>query len=148
MGVPYRGHSFSALGVLSPSSAQVACAARLIEESKTDEEIAMYEPSKHISTFHIAGFQHYDGALVLEKLKAGAPLELVIEPDNPHDPNAIQVRFEGVKLGYVPASENKDMALMMFYGHADVYEARVNQVDPEADPWKQVRMGVYVRDAR
>lgn len=34
-------------------------------------EEAMYEPSRNIMTFHIAGFQFWDGALVLNQLKAG-----------------------------------------------------------------------------
>ena len=108
----------------------------------------MYEPSKHVKTFHIAGFQHYDGALVFNQLKVGTVLDMAPERDNPHDPNAIELRFEETKLGYVPASENSLMAVMAFYGHDDVFEARVIQVDPEADPWRQVRVGVYVTDAR
>ena len=35
----------------------------------------------------------------------------------------------------------------MFFGH-DILELRVLQVDPEADPWEQVRVGLYVADAR
>lgn len=40
------------------------------------------------------------------------------------------------------------MATLAHFGHADVFEARVIQVDPEAEPWKQVRVGLYVSDAR
>ena len=108
----------------------------------------MYEPSRLVSAFHIAGFQHYDGAFVLDKLKPGKRLKMVPEPDNPYDPNAIELRYKKVKLGFVPRSENEQLALMAFYGHKDVFEARVLQVDPEADPWRQVRVGIYVKDAR
>ncbi|MBQ3106849.1 MAG: HIRAN domain-containing protein, partial [Eggerthellaceae bacterium] len=98
--------------------------------------------------FFVAGFRCYDGALVLGRLQAGAAVDLVPEFDNPYDRDAIEIRYEGVKLGYVPASKNASMALMAFYGHADVFEARILQVDSEADPWEQVRVGIYVRDAR
>jgi hypothetical protein len=37
---------------------------------------------------------------------------------------------------------------MDYYGHADVFEVRILQVDKEAAPWQQVRVGVYIRDAR
>ena len=37
---------------------------------------------------------------------------------------------------------------MMYYGHKDVFEARVQQVAPERSPWHQVRVGLYVVDAR
>lgn len=35
-----------------------------------------YEPSKHLDTFNIAGFQHWDGATVISELKVGQKLEL------------------------------------------------------------------------
>ena len=108
----------------------------------------MYEPSRRISTFHIAGFQHHDGALVLGKLKPGKRLKLVPEPDNPHDPDAIELRYKKAKLGYVPRSENGMLAAMAHHGHKGVFEARVLQVDPEVDLWRQVRVGIYVADKR
>ena len=108
----------------------------------------MFEPSRHVSTFHIAGFQHYDGAFALEKLKPGKKLKMVPDPTNPYDPYAIELRYKKAKLGYVPRNENEQLALMAFYGHTGVFEARVLQVDPEAEPWRQVRVGIYVKDAR
>ncbi len=108
----------------------------------------MYEPSRHVKSFFVAGFQHYDGALVLDKLKPGKKLKMTHCPDNPHDPNAVELRYKKVKLGYVPRTDNADIALMAFYGHEDVFEARVLQVDPEAEPWRQVRVGIYVTDRR
>lgn len=108
----------------------------------------MYEPSRHLNTFNIAGFQHYDGALVLEKLKPGTKLKMVPDPKNPHDPDAIELHYKKTKLGFVPHGENELLALMAFYGHKNVFEVRVLQVDPSAAPWQQVRVGVYVTDAR
>lgn len=108
----------------------------------------MYEPSRHLKTFYVAGFQHYDGALVLDKLKPGKRLKMMFEQDNPYDPNAVALYYKKTKLGYVPRCENETMALMAFYGHGAVFEARVLQVDPDADPWNQVRVGIYVTDAR
>lgn len=108
----------------------------------------MYEPSRHMATYYIAGFQHWDGALALGELKPGAELSLAPEPDNPYDPEAMAIFFGQTKLGYVPASENGTVSLMCRYGHADAFELRVLQVDAEADPWHQVRVGLYVRDAR
>lgn len=31
----------------------------------------MYQPSRHLSTFFIAAFQHYDGALVINQMSIG-----------------------------------------------------------------------------
>lgn len=108
----------------------------------------MYEPSRHMDTYYIAGFQHWDGALSLDKLEPGANLRLVPEPENPYDPEAVAIYFGDAKLGYIPASENSTVSLMCFYGHADAFELRVLQVDKEAAPWHQVRVGLYVKDAR
>lgn len=108
----------------------------------------MYEPSRHLATYHIAGFQHWDGALALEHLKPGTLLGMAPEPDNPFDPEAIALFHEKTKLGYIPAAENSLVSALSFYGHADAFEMRVLQVDPEAAPWHQVRVGLYVRDAR
>ena len=107
----------------------------------------MYEPSRHVATFFIAGFQHWDGALLLPELRVGMRLEVVPEPDNPHDPNCLAICLGQRKIGYVPKAHNSLPALLMYYGH-DVFELRVLQVDPEADPWEQVRAGLYVTDAR
>lgn len=108
----------------------------------------MYEPSRRIDAFFIAGFQHWDGALVLSELKPGMQIDLVAEPENPYDPEAVALFHQSVKLGYVPASQNSLLSLLAFYGHGGILEARVLQVKPDADPWEQVRIGVFVKDAR
>lgn len=108
----------------------------------------MYEPSKHYDTFFIAGFQHHDGALALGKLKPGKKLELVPEPDNPYDPDAVALYRKETMLGYVPKGKNALIAQLARFGHGDVFECRVMQVDPQADPWEQVRVGIYVTDRR
>ena len=108
----------------------------------------MYKPSRIMGTFHIAGFQHHDGALVIGKLKPGKKLKMAAEHDNPYDPDAVALLYKGTMLGYVPRAENGLIAQLMRFGHKGVFEARVMQVDPEADPWNQVRVGVYVVDKR
>lgn len=107
----------------------------------------MYEPSRQISSFYIAGFQYWDGALVLSELKVGERLRLVPEFDNPHDSSAMAIYRGETKLGFVPGSENETLALMFFYGHSDCFELRVLQVSPDKNPWEQVRVGLYVADA-
>ena len=108
----------------------------------------MYEPSRHIATFNIAGFQHWDGAPVIDQLKLGSPLQLVAAPDNPHDSEAVAIRWQGTKLGYVPSGKNHLPSLLLHYGHTGVLECRVLKVDPSESPWKQVMVGLYLTDAR
>ena len=108
----------------------------------------MYESSKIMQSFFIAGFQYHDGALALKKLKPGKKLELIAELDNPHDPDAVAIYRKGVHLGYVPGDSNATIAQLLRFGHANVLECRIMQVDKKADPWKQVRVGIYVTDNR
>lgn len=108
----------------------------------------MYAPSKQMVDFYVRGFRYWDGALVLGELKPG--MQLLIEPefDNPFDSNALALYAGESKLGYVPAGLNEGFATMLFYGHAGVFEARVLQVTPDAAPHQQVRVGIFVMDAR
>ena len=53
----------------------------------------------------IAGSSYCDAA-VLEKLQVGVYIELVAEPDNPHDRDAIMLTLDGEKIGYVAKSDN------------------------------------------
>lgn len=108
----------------------------------------MYEPSRNLLSFHIAGFQFWDGATVLGKLKAGDHLRLMPEPDNPHDASAVALYAGQVKLGYVPADSNEWLSVMLHFGHGDAFECVIQQVAPERSPWHQVRVGVFVKDVR
>ena len=85
---------------------------------------------------------------MLSELKVGEHLRLVPEFDNPHDSSAMAIYRGETKMGFVPGSENELLALMFFYGHSDGFELRVLQVSPDQKPWEQVRVGLYVTDAR
>lgn len=80
--------------------------------------LATQAPSARIVVQHapLAGFVHYDGKAVWERMKKGDRLTLVREPSNPHDANAIRIEWEGHMLGYVPRRENADLARQMDLG--------------------------------
>jgi len=71
----------------------------------------------------LAGFRHYEGAEVWRAMKPGDRLQLVREPDNPYDANAVRVEWRGAKLGYVPRRDNAAVARQLDRGAA--LEARV-----------------------
>ena len=108
----------------------------------------MYEKGTQVDQFLIAGFQYHEGAEVLRKLKVGTKLDLVPEFDNPYDPNAIRIEYKGTHLGYVPRANNALLAQMLYYGHDDIVRCRVTQRDAKATPRDQVRVKLYLRDAR
>lgn len=51
----------------------------------------------------LAGLRFRPAAVreIAHALKAGTELELVRAPDNQYDPNAIEVRLDGVMLGFI-----------------------------------------------
>ena len=79
----------------------------------------------------LAGFRHHHGAEVLRDLRPGDRLELVREPENPHDPNAVRVEWRGVTLGYVPRADNAAVARQLDRGTA--LEARVTALERSLD---------------
>lgn len=119
-----------------------------VESYESYESYEPYEPSRQMMAFYVAGFQFWDGALALAELKVGERVDLIPELKNPHDPNAVAIRFRGKKLGYVPRESNAVLAQMLYFGHRGCFEAVVQQVSPERSPWHQVRVGVFVTDAR
>lgn len=108
----------------------------------------MFEPSRQLMGFHIAGFSHHEGYKVFDRLKVGVGVTLVPEPDNPHDCRAVAMYFEGVKIGYVPSKDNRELSLFMHFGYSDMFECVITQVDPEAHPENQVRVSIFLKDAR
>lgn len=52
----------------------------------------------------IAGVQHHATVEQLQTLRESKVLDLVREPNNRFDPNAVRIDYDGVKLGYVPAT--------------------------------------------
>ncbi len=74
----------------------------------------------------LAGFRYGEAAEVWPQMKKGDPLDLVREPANAHDANAVRVEWRGRKLGYVPRSENGALAWAMDRG--EVLRARVSRL--------------------
>ena len=58
----------------------------------------------------LAGLRHYEAGAVWRDMSAGDRLELVREPENPYDANAVRVEWRGRKLGYLPRRDNAAVA--------------------------------------
>ena len=74
----------------------------------------------------LAGFRHHQAREVWRDLSIGDRLELVREPDNPYDANAVRIEWRGRKLGYLPRRDNAAVARQLDRGAA--LEARVTQL--------------------
>lgn len=108
----------------------------------------MYEPTRHFLDCHVAGLSYWDAAVVHDELKPGCELTLEAEADNPYDPQAVTVSYDGTKIGYIPRNNNTQISQLLFFGHDNIFEARVSQVDLTAPLEHQVHMTVLIKDIR
>lgn len=90
----------------------------------------------------LAGFQYHAGKILWDEMREGDPLSLIREPHNRHDPQAIRVEWRGVKLGYLPRSDNPLVAAAMDRG--EPFSARVGRLLVHPDPWKRLRVDVFL----
>lgn len=90
----------------------------------------------------LAGFQYYAGADLWQRMKEGDRLTLVREPDNEHDPKAVRVEWQGVKLGYLPRAENAAVSAEMDRGAR--VEGRIARLFLHRNPWRRLRIEVFV----
>lgn len=90
----------------------------------------------------LAGFRYYEGKRLWSEMKVGDALGLVREPDNPHDPNAVRVEWNGHKLGYVPRADNE--ALAGFMDRGSKAEARITRLKKSRNPWQRMEFEVYL----
>lgn len=94
------------------------------------------------NVFSVAGFQYYDGPEVLPAMQPGDSLELSVEPENPHDSYAVELYWQGRKLGYVPRSDNKHISRLLRQGAR--LRATIKVVHRDTGYWNAVRAAVYV----
>jgi len=90
----------------------------------------------------LAGSQFHDLEALRPRLRVGAPLTLVREPENPHDPRAVRVEWQGHKLGYVPRKENRSVAAALDRG--DVLRARIARLREDPDPWRRLEFEIWM----
>ncbi len=91
----------------------------------------------------LAGFRHYEAPETWRSMAVGERLQLVREPDNPYDANAVRVEWRGVMLGYVPRRDNAAVARQMDRG--TVLEARVASLHENRNRSVRVEFEVIAR---
>jgi hypothetical protein len=96
------------------------------------------------STFYIAGFTYWNGLEVFDDLKIGTQLRLEVEPSNGHDPNAVKILYKETMLGYIPRGENEEISKFLQLDYADLFNTRINRINPDAHPEKQISVVVKI----
>jgi hypothetical protein len=90
----------------------------------------------------LAGIQFYTAKEWWAEMQVDDRLQLIREPDNRHDPNAIRVEWKGHKLGYVPRHENQAVAQEMDRGAH--LEASISKLQRHRSPWQRLKMDIFV----
>lgn len=90
----------------------------------------------------LAGFRHYEAPNLWGEIRPGDVLDLVREPGNPHDRNAVRVEWRTFKLGYVPRAENSDIARQL--DHGTPLRARVSKVQMTRAPNKRIEFEIFL----
>lgn len=90
----------------------------------------------------LAGFRYAEARSVWHELRVGDALDLVREPDNDHDANAVRVEWRGRKLGYVPRAENGALAWAMDRGES--LRARISRLAAHPNPRRRIELEVFI----
>lgn len=93
-----------------------------------------------MNEFPIAGFRYHNGADALPLLQPGTVLTLRAQADNPHDPNAVEIRYGALKLGYVPRFCNHHLSQLL--QNQVSLACEVTRVATDAPPWDAVAVRV------
>ena len=108
----------------------------------------MFDRSRNFLECHIAGFTYYDGLDVIRKLKIGTPVTLKPEFENPYDPSAVAIYYKSTKLGFIPRVKNHTISQLIHFGHADLFEAKINYRNLNENPENQFKVVVKIKDNR
>lgn len=110
----------------------------------------MKERSLFYNEMHVAGRRYHEADLVWDKLKVGTRLQMVLDTDIAAiDPNAIALVFtdnvgEQYVLGYIPRSENAEIAAFLKMGWARCFECRISAIKPEAHYEDQLHVSIRI----
>lgn len=88
----------------------------------------------------LAGVRYYEANQVWSELQVGDEVRLVRERVNPHDGNAVQVRWRGRTLGYVPRRANATLSWALDRG--DALRARISRLERRRAP--RLEIEIYV----
>jgi hypothetical protein len=84
----------------------------------------------------VAGYAHAFDAQREAKFALGQALALVREPDNPFDPLAVRIDWEGQKIGYVPRAQNAVLVAQLDQGQ--VLTAHISRLERQAPMWERL----------
>ena len=107
-------------------------------------EVPDVPTSIEIYSGFIAGYQYYSGEKIEHLFSSDAEVNLVREPFNPFDANAIAVYFKERKIGFIPMSDNKILTNMI--DQQIPLRAKIKNVNPQKPKWERVEISVFLSE--
>lgn len=112
------------------------------KDTTLDDKDSSYKVSH---SFFIAGVQHHQMHKVLQNMEVDDRLQLVLEPTNKFDPNAVRierVRVDGedVMCGYVPKKFSSEVTAAFEVGIS--LECVIVELNKSAKPWEQCKVEI------
>lgn len=96
----------------------------------------------------VAGFQYYDGIKSLEYMKTGDVLNLIREPENTYDDNAIALYWQNHKIGFVPRDINTVLAALLDAKDLNLI-AEITYLEKNVETWECVAFAIsYLKEKR
>lgn len=89
----------------------------------------------------LAGFSHHAASRVWPQLRAGDALQMTLQRDNPHDAQAVQLHWQGERLGYLPRHANGALARAL--ASQLPLQARIGRLRDHPDPRQRVEIEVW-----
>lgn len=103
---------------------------------------------------HLAGRQYHEANDVWEDLHIGTLLELQRDKENSYDKNAVAVVYtklldsnekEEYLLGYLPRTENEEIAQLLEMGWTSIFECRISRINADAHYENQIRLTISIK---
>lgn len=108
------------------------------EYADKETEFETETESKKIE-FFIAGVQHHDSYKVLHNIKVDDFLQMVLEPTNKYDPNAVRLYFNDTMIGFVPARLSAEVSALVTSPDT-LYSCKIIEFNKDSKPWDQFKV--------
>ncbi|OWT32559.1 hypothetical protein BGI41_07050 [Methanobrevibacter sp. 87.7] len=106
-------------------------------------EVEPFISDIYLISLPVAGLHYYIDDDFLDNVKRDDQLKFYREKNNPRDEHAILVRYDGVKVGYIPRNSNKILSNLMD-GGKEIYGIVSNVSDYGA--YKTIWFKVFLRE--
>ncbi len=85
-------------------------------DENTPKSVPKGDKDQYIRKRMVIAGSYYCKHETISKLKIGTYFDLIAEPSNPHDKNAVALLYEGEKIGYIPQKDNAPFVISLKLG--------------------------------